>query len=276
MAKVSVSEEVIASMLEIMQKARCTLESDVVELRRIYYQAGVDWNDKKYRELGDVIERSCRNILIIGCDLGESKEKLKNLQKNIIEYITSGNASNSNNAAVYARNIESTPWSTISGEHNITVDLQATNPNFAPNTPWSINCQRCVPAYEMRRRGYDVTALPKPSASGTSDLSYHPFAVWENPSVLNTTGNGRNDIENQMAQWGNGARAQITVLWDTGDGGHTFIAEQENGRTRFIDPQTGAENVSWYFDQVEQGETRFCRIDNLNTTNRINECCREV
>lgn len=279
MAKISVSEESIASMINILRKGRCALEQDVVTLKRAYFDAGQEWNDKHYRLLGDTVERACRNFLMIRCELGVACEKLKKIQQNIAEYINSGLASRSNNAGVYARIIEQVSWRTIDGEHSVSVDLKNTNPNYEPdeqNSPWSINCQRCVPAYEMRRRGYDVTATPKPQPVNTSDLCYRPFAVWENPVIMNTTGNGRQDIEQQMAQWGDGARAQVTVIWNDGDGGHTFIAEQENGRTRFIDPQTGSENTNWYFSRVQEGSTRFCRIDNLSTTSRINECCQEV
>jgi SPP1 gp7 family putative phage head morphogenesis protein len=40
--------------------------------------------------------------------------------------------------------------------------LKGTNPNYALGWKYQNNCQRCVPAYELRRRGYDVTAKPKP------------------------------------------------------------------------------------------------------------------
>lgn len=277
MALVSVSEESISSLIDILQAGRCNLENDVVELRRAYYLAGNEWNDKKYRQLGDLIDRICRHILVIGCDLGDAKEKLKKLQKAVEDYIESGKASSSNNANAYARVIERFSWNAIDGEHSMVDDLKSSNPNYELNDgPWGTNCQRCVPTYELRRRGYDVTALPKPSNAGTNDLSFHPFDVWENPVVQRASGNGREDIESQMAQWGDGSRAQVTVIWEDGDLGHTFIAEQVNGQTRFIDPQSGSENVNWYFSHVQEGETRFCRVDNLNISSRIFECCQEV
>lgn len=276
MAKVSVSEESLTSLIAILQEARTGLEDSVVQLKRIYFQASDEWSDKQYRQLGDIIERASRSILIIGCELGNAKEKLKKLYQNIQDYINTGAASESKNARAYERKNATSPWRTINGEHNITTDLQSVNPNWSQSEEWQINCQRCVPTYEMRRRGYDVTARPKPNNVLVSDLCYHPFAVWENPTIISASGNGRQDIENQMSQWGDGARAQITVVWNDGESGHTFIAEQENGRTRFIDPQTGTENANWYFSRVQEGSTRFCRIDNLNVTNRINDCCREV
>lgn len=276
MAKVSVSEESITSLITILQEARTGLEDSVIHLKMIYSKSSDDWNDKQYRQLGDIIERASKSILVIGCELGIAKEKLKRLRQNIRGYISTVTMSESKNAYVSERNTDVFPWRTIDGEHNITTDLQNINPNWLQSEEWQINCQRCVPTYEMRRRGYDVTSLPKPNNVLVSDLCYRPFAVWENPTIISASGNGQNDIENQMTQWGDGARAQITVVWDNGENGHTFIAEQENGRTRFIDPQSGSEDASWYFSRVQDGSTRFCRIDNLNVTNRINDCCQEV
>lgn len=276
MAKVSVSEESITSLITILQEARTGLEDSVIHLKMIYSRASNEWNDKQYRQLGDIMERASKSILIIASELGSAKEKLKKLRQNIQDYMGTEVMNNSKSEHVYERNIDGLGWRTIDEEHDIATDLQNVNPNWLQSEEWQINCQRCVPTYEMRRRGYDVTSLPKPNNVSTSDLCYHPFAVWENPTIISTSGNGQEDIENQMAQWGDGARAQVTVIWNNGESGHTFIAEQENGRTRFIDPQSGSENSSWYFSRVQEGSTRFCRIDNLNVTNRINDCCREV
>ena len=87
MPKVSVSEEVIASILTVLQNARGGLEEAVVDLKRAYFQAGADWNDKKYSQLGDIIERASRSILVIGSHLGNAREKVKKLQQAIVEYI---------------------------------------------------------------------------------------------------------------------------------------------------------------------------------------------
>ena len=51
-------------------------------------------------------------------------------------------------------------WARILESHDINSDLHKSNPNYKEGFEWQINCQRCVPTYEMRRRGYNVTALP--------------------------------------------------------------------------------------------------------------------
>ena len=149
-------------------------------------------------------------------------------------------------------------WKTIENEHDKSVErlLEKTNPKFdANNYYYSFNCQRCVPAYEMRCRGFDVEA--KPVEREKDYLSYHPYAVWENPEVQRvSSGTGESEIRSQMAQWGDGARCQVCVTWDpkTGiGGGHTFIAEQVDGETHFYDPQTNDIDVQDYFQDCQEG-----------------------
>lgn len=103
MAKVSVSEEAIASIMTVLQNARCGLEQSVIDLKRIYLQVGSDWNDRKYHQLGDIIEQASRSILVIGCHLGEAKERVKKLQQAVAEYINTGSAQSSPNANAYVR-----------------------------------------------------------------------------------------------------------------------------------------------------------------------------
>ncbi len=162
----------------------------------------------------------------------------------------------------------------VSFEDELEQSLKDCNPNYKNGIEWKTNCQRCVPTFELRRRGYDVTALPRIAEEDI--LAYEPFSVWENPDIIVCQDNGKADIENQMAKWGDGARAQITVKWKNTNSGHTFMAEQVDGKTIFYDPQTGKMDVSKYFNNVEMDSVEFCRIDNLNVTNRIKSCYREV
>ena len=149
------------------------------------------------------------------------------------------------------------------------------NPNYNSSevNQWYINCQRCVPTYEMLRRRLDVTALP--CNEGYDYLASHPFSVWENANILSCVGQGKNEIESVMSIWGDGARAQIIVMW-TRTSGHTFLAEQRGGRMYYIDPQSGNENYLDWVDSAIPGMTRFCRIDNLDTSSLINHCYREA
>ena len=156
---------------------------------------------------------------------------------------------------------------------NVLQDAKSTNPQYSSGEEWQRNCQRCVPTYEMRCRGYDVSA--KPCVDPNDYLMYHPFDVWKNPDIKNPPGDGLEDIKNSMAQWGDGARAQIVFVWADAPSGHTIIAEQRDGKTFFIDPQSNDTDVIEYFQYVSMGKTRYCRIDNLDVSKHIKDCYKE-
>lgn len=162
------------------------------------------------------------------------------------------------------------------GEESFSQNLSKVNPNYGKEAAFSDNCQRCVPTYEMRERGYDVTAKGK-------YLNYDPLAddytlAWENPYHVSCyNGNGRTELEKYMSAFGNGARAEVRVSWKNANGiGHVFVAEQRNGKTVYYDPQSGVEDCQEYFDYAADGETSFVRIDNAEPSALIYECCEEV
>jgi len=93
-----------------------------------------------------------------------------------------------------------TNWPKIEGPHSALEDSENTNPNYKTGAEFQLNCQKCVPAYEMRRRGYDVEALPaiisENGTISTSDIlaindnwrNVFNGAVWEK-----VTGSGKAD-----------------------------------------------------------------------------------
>ena len=155
----------------------------------------------------------------------------------------------------------------------IQVALDGCNPNISTGRrEWKENCQRCVPTYELRRRGFDVTVQPIPLARNDY-LARNPFSVWQNPKVIRCRDNGLADIQKQMENWGDGARAQIVVVWKNGMSGHTFVAEQVNGKTMFYDPQDPKRDASSFFKNVKPGSVQMCRTDNLRINNELMRRC---
>lgn len=155
-------------------------------------------------------------------------------------------------------------------------DAALANRNYRRGKEYQENCQRCVPAYEMRRRGYDVTA--KPLLYENDPLEDTWTEVFEGAQWKRyPSGSGLARIKEAMKKFGDGARAEVYVEWNEAPGlaPHVFIAEQINGETVFIDPQNGDPDVEGYFSFVKQGETRMCRIDNLDASDKIFECCEE-
>ena len=142
-------------------------------------------------------------------------------------------------------------------QHFFTSDenAQAANPNYNLGMPFQINCQKCVPAYEMRMRGYDVVARPTFDLDTDGFAEEHWSAAFENPQVeRGFTGSGKADIIKRMKEWGDDAR----------------------GRIHFLDPQTGELDAEHYFEHVKKGFTELLRIDNLEPNKEfIKLCCKE-
>lgn len=156
-----------------------------------------------------------------------------------------------------------------------------TNPKHGKSVWYSTNCQRCVPAWEYRQRGLDVTAMP--SYDGDK-LKLSPYSMWKvnlfdsdktQRVQKDRDGNGFLKIKDFLIQCGDGSRVQIIVEWDVDDlfvdSGHVFCAQNIGGEILFLDPQVGkyGKEVEKYFDVVKNGSTSWLRIDNrdLNDAN---------
>ncbi len=188
-------------------------------------------------------------------------------------------------------------------------DLAATNPNFAAAEQWQINCSRCATTMELRARGYDVTAEPKPprvkdngyasilerwtSPDGTpagtgagtraTRAATHGeiLGMSEGSRVWHWLPAGSADAKQAATdaaqKWGHGARGYITVTWKGGRGAHIFNVENRNGTVFFIDGQTNSADVSAYWDRISQlGDScRIVRTDDLTPTAQVMQWCRE-
>ena len=194
------------------------------------------------------------------------------------KYESNHSLSQSENYAPIFKRVKSTS--------SVVDDLNKTNPNFSHmyfDSPWNINCQRCVSAYEARRRGYDVEALPVPSGNDYLPFMNHPDgwpSVYENFELINCSANSGtaagNLVEEQLESWGDNCRAIVRVRWkpECGGGGHVFIAERINGKTMFVDPQNGEVNAKNYFELAKGNDVYCMRIDNLEFSEKINQCCK--
>lgn len=58
--------------------------------------------------------------------------------------------------------------------------LKNVNPNHSYDySEYSENCQRCVVAYELRRRGYNVTALPTYKGDRLPIVNHYGNGLWQ-------------------------------------------------------------------------------------------------
>lgn len=160
-------------------------------------------------------------------------------------------------------------WKKIEGPDD---SLRAVNPNYSSrDKAYTTNCTNCVPAYEMRKRGYNVTARP---TTKNHYLSRHPEEAWIDAKVKNTSGNGLDDIIDTIGKWPDGARAEVAITWKGSRNGHVIVAENVNGKIRFYDVQSGEKISSKLFSYVEEGKTTFWRIDNLELSDRGITACK--
>lgn len=123
-------------------------------------------------------------------------------------------------------------------------DWQAWHKLYEEVYPYRINCQRCVPAYEMRRRGYKVTALPMPE-SNDHELKFGiPRDIFLNddgkPSEgerLKAGSNARVTAE-LMKKMQVGERGTLTWGWaGRGNDGHIINVERTKEGLQFVDAQ---------------------------------------
>lgn len=166
----------------------------------------------------------------------------------------------------------------IAGEHDREADLAAVNPGFTSRDPkWTLNCQRCVPSYEMRRRGFDVVAKPRIVDENGMPKDTDPMnAQWSkvfDGQEWKRCG-GKSGCDRLLKSWGDGARAEVYVIWPKKRGGaHVFTAENIGGEIRYMDPQSGRTDVSGYFKLAKPGGTMASRIDGLDPSDAIELCC---
>lgn len=160
-------------------------------------------------------------------------------------------------------------------------NVKNTNPAYKNGGPaYRQNCQRCVAAYEMRRRGYDVVAKPAVVGNDGKLSAKDPlYSSWKNVfegarfEFHSGYDGGKAGIVSQMDRWGDGAVAEVRVLWNASEA-HVFVAQRVNGIVRFIDPQTGNLNCEEYFTKAALGATMIARIDNLEPSALIEKCIK--
>ncbi len=159
------------------------------------------------------------------------------------------------------------------------------NPNYdrtGTYAEYTTNCQRCVVAYELRRRGYDVTALPKYEGDTLGRVTRidRNDAIWSRwqgafrsakPETVKARTSKKvvKNIEEKMKSYGDGSRGVVTIMYKNSNTGHVFNVEQRKGKTYFVDAQSGqrmwAKN---YIDIVDTRTVTLTRTDNLRISDR--------
>lgn len=166
--------------------------------------------------------------------------------------------------------------------------VRETNPNYNYRyDEYSKNCQRCVVAYELRRRGYDVTARNRfktgedkwpqiahiDRKKGTYEGRWK--GAFKNAKTVNVSARTEKgvigNIEKQLAKAGNGSRGVVQILYKNG-GGHVFNVENNNGKIQYVEAQAGRmKNINTTMSRVKLDRVMFVRTDNLRISDRAKE-----
>lgn len=134
--------------------------------------------------------------------------------------------------------------------------IKQVNPDF-PKPGTKMNCRRATFAYEMRRRGYDVTATKSHYATGQGLEGLHKAtmetrerartyeSVWGEKLVAPQATFAKQTPERKselifesLGKYPNGARGELSVAWNFG-GGHSMAFEVVNKKPIIFDTQNG-------------------------------------
>lgn len=164
---------------------------------------------------------------------------------------------------------------------NVTTAVSGANPYYNLGAEYQENCQRCVIATEARMRGYDVQALPtyeNDTMPRNQEYLQNFIGATTNTIHRSTANASRNEVERQMADMGNGARATMAFNWKGARSGHVINVMQTRGRTRYFDGQTGTEvSASHLFNAISTSGSRgiqLTRVDNLAFSDTVNRAVR--
>ena len=160
------------------------------------------------------------------------------------------------------------PWNfnAIQGNHAINDDIgtfgsPVCNPQYSTGQwGYTQNCQRCVTAYEFRRRGYDVIATKRPKRNNQIVWGTECFTDANGKAVVFTHFQSAKQVRDELNNAPDGARYSIFVQW-TSRSSHVFVAEKEAGVVRYVDPQSGKTDVADYFKKGLSYRFGFFRMD---------------
>lgn len=161
-------------------------------------------------------------------------------------------------------------------------DMAAVNSFYysKTNMDYQTNCYSCSAAYDLRRRGYDVEAIADGDKDGATRSEIRSwYNVSDNDTDLKTVRiNDKNrnevasEIENDLKQYGDGARGILTTYWTIGSG-HAVVWEVDNGEVVIRDCQLNY--IASLDDYAQRSDSiEYFRTDNREVDPKILEVVR--
>ena len=135
------------------------------------------------------------------------------------------------------------------------LDIAGTNPNYKKGKEWQINCQRCVPAYEARLRGYDVTA--KPCDGNCNGVRFFKVSARNEIRVCRGGSRFKKDADEIVSSSPGGSRFLVRIKWANGRSAHFFTARNEGGKIIYENPQNPSSNAEEFFPMLGAAGARI-------------------
>ncbi len=165
--------------------------------------------------------------------------------------------------------------------------------NPAYKKKYTINCQSCVVAHEMRRRGFDVEAIGNTANSIPRILSGHTELAWldadgKTPVSKSVGGSfipgdkdatAKSVLGNLETATKTVGRYHIKWTWGNMRSGHIITCERlANGTLRVYDPQNGKiiSDFAEYSKRFLHGTLKILRVDNLRINPLYAGCLKKT
>lgn len=172
-------------------------------------------------------------------------------------------------------------------------DCKAVNPNYEKGEEYQINCSLCSVVYELRRRGYDVSA----DGLGVGTKAREEFSNFSKNGGENALDNVLRRLSGRDTDWSAmyfeggstkkasstedlkaklknepNTRGQISFNWTGTNSGHTVAYEVDaKGNVKLLDTQVGqvyeGSQIDTYLKHVNARE--YTRLDNLTVKGRV-------
>lgn len=156
-------------------------------------------------------------------------------------------------------------------------DMAACNRQYSKGGVYKNNCISCALAYDMRRRGYDVEAMPIDTTSATNgslpvQLGFYKGEKLEAFEVPNDDEAAMKRFSDRILKYGDGSRGLLRIRWKNGDG-HAAIWEVSGDTVVIRDPQNNT--IVDLSDYLRRAKTfYYFRTDNLELTDKVTEFVR--
>lgn len=161
-------------------------------------------------------------------------------------------------------------------ETSLSQDEKRVNPKFTGLAgAFTNNCTNCVTAYELRRRGYDVTAKGLYGGRRTDETDKifgYPdkvkvliFDKDTKRGIVNQTGRmARDALLRDLNSEPKGSRGVVEIGFRNGGMGHVFNWAKDGDAVRLVDCQNYGSKPERLFSAVDPNRVSYYRTDNAN------------